>query len=259
VGTLLLVEQLRLRGADPTVLHRIGAGTLRAAVTLTRDLRGFAENSADALAWDCAGADVAVVAGPDAACEHRLRQRTTVDLTRAAGDLEPAVAAEPLTELAPASAGTAARLDAFALTVLCADLLGVMQAALDASIEHARSRRQFGAAIGSFQAVAHLAAEALVSVEATRSAVWYAAWASEALPPDEAVEAARTAKAFASANAVAVTETAIQIHGGMGMTWEARPHLWLRRAQATRRVLGDEHHHHAVLAGARLTPAAPGA
>jgi alkylation response protein AidB-like acyl-CoA dehydrogenase len=252
LGTLLLVEQLRLRGAAPDVLERVGSGALRAAVTLTGDLREFADGVAAARSWDCAGADLAVVAGPDTATGYRFEEHRAADVTRAWGEIDAAGTAESLGELAPASPDTTARLTAFALTVLCADLLGVMQAALDSAVDHARNRRQFGVPIGSFQAVAHLAAEALVSVEATRSAVWYSAWATDTLPAGEAAAVARAAKAFASANAVAVAETAVQIHGGMGMTWEAGPHLWLRRAQTTRRVLGDEHHQYGILAGERL-------
>jgi alkylation response protein AidB-like acyl-CoA dehydrogenase len=100
-----------------------------------------------------------------------------------------------------------------------------------------------------------MAAECLVSIEATRSAVWYAAWAADELSAAEALIAARTAKAFASVCGVEVAEAAVQIFGGMGMTWESRAHLWLRRAQVDRRLFGDEDAQYQCLADAQLGPA----
>jgi alkylation response protein AidB-like acyl-CoA dehydrogenase len=145
------------------------------------------------------------------------------------------------------------RLQALVLTLLVADLLGTMSAALDAAVEHGRSRTQFGKPIGSFQAVQQIAAEDLVSVEATRSALYYSAWAVDALPAAEALRAARTAKAFASRAGVAVCEDVVQLFGGIGMTWESPAHVWLRRAHLDRRSFGDEHVHQAVLAYLDLT------
>jgi alkylation response protein AidB-like acyl-CoA dehydrogenase len=247
VGTLLLVEQLRLRGADAKLLEPIAAGDRLASVALTRDLRGFADSADDACAWDCAGADTAIVCGDDAVA-FPLTAAPLADLTRCWGGIHAAGDGELSSLSAPQSRDTTDRLNGFALTVLAADLLGVMSAALDASVAHARTRTQFGAPIGSYQAIAHLAAECLVSVEASRSAVWYAAWAVDALYPAESAPIARAAKAFACEAAIEVTQAAIQIHGGMGMTWEAQPHVWLRRAQTDRRVLGDEHAQYAALA-----------
>ena len=259
IGTLLLVEQLRLAGADTSLVAELGSGSRRAAVTLRRDLTGFATDPANAYAWDCAGAAEAICVDHTLgkAAAYQFSQLRSVDLTRSFGSLE--VGAGPADAIAlnaPSSPGAASheveRLTCFALTLLTADLLGVMQTALEASVEHALNRRQFGAPIASFQAIQHLAAECLVSVEATRSALWYTAWAADALPPSEALLAARAAKAFASVNAVQVAETAIQIHGGMGMTWEARPHVWLRRARSGRRLFGDENFQYRLIARAQL-------
>jgi alkylation response protein AidB-like acyl-CoA dehydrogenase len=245
VGTVLLVEQLRTRGAEPALLSPIVTGERRACLSLSPDLSRFADSGRDAVAWDAAGADVAIVCGTDA-IEYAVDSAPVVDLTRLGGRLGGERTRTPL--------GSAEddRLLAFALTVLAADLLGVMQAALDASVAHAKTRRQFGAPIGSFQAVAHLSAECLVVLEATRSAVWYSAWAADALDPAAALDVARSTKAFASEAAVEVTQAAVQLHGGMGMTWEAMPHVWLRRAQTDRRVLGDEHAQYAAQAAARF-------
>jgi alkylation response protein AidB-like acyl-CoA dehydrogenase len=98
----------------------------------------------------------------------------------------------------------------------------------------------------------HMAAEALVSVEAARGCALYAAWAVDALPVDQALESARIAKAYTSEHAREVCEAAIQMHGGIGMTWEAMPHVYLRRALLGRLTLGDEHVHYACLADGRF-------
>jgi alkylation response protein AidB-like acyl-CoA dehydrogenase len=250
VGTLLLVEQLRLAGAADDLVEALGSGRRRAAPTLRRDLTGFATDPGDAYAWDCAGAATTMCldAASSGAAEYPVITGRAVDLTRSFGDLDLAAGPVATIALGPAGPDAPERLTCFALNLLAADLLGVMQTALDVSVEYARSRSQFGAPIGSFQAIQHLAAECLVSVEATRSAVWYAAWAADEMPPAEALVAARAAKAFASASAVAVAEAAIQIHGGMGMTWEARPHVWLRRARTGRKLFGDEHTQYELIA-----------
>ena len=123
------------------------------------------------------------------------------------------------------------RWTALALTALTADLVGTMQGALSLATRYAGQREQFGAPIGSFQAVAHLCAEQAVS-RGARSAMFYAAWCTDESPA-EALDAARVAKAYAAEVARAVTEAAIQVHGGIGMTWECLAHLYLRRALLT--------------------------
>jgi alkylation response protein AidB-like acyl-CoA dehydrogenase len=255
LGTLLVLEQLRSRGAEPAVLAEIAAGRRRLSPVLTGDLRDFAVSPAGARAWDCAGASAGVIVVADAAELYPLRPVSpAVDLTRSVATVDGTRdGAAPVIALAsPAAPGAADRVLAFALTTVAADLLGVMQGALDAAVGHARTRTQFGAPIGSFQAIQHLAAECLVSIEATRSAVWYAAWAADELSAAEALIAARTAKAFASVCGVEVAEAAVQIFGGMGMTWESRAHVWLRRAQVDRRLFGDENVQYQHLADARL-------
>jgi len=251
LGTLLLLEQLRVRAADPDVLIDVATGRRRLSPVLTEDLRDFATSPVDARAWDCAGAGAGVIV-TDRAEQYALGPvGSTVDLTRAFARLD----GSPLVPIridASVQPDSAPRLHAFALTVVAADLLGVMQGALAAAVEHARTRTQFGAPIGSFQAIQHLAAECLVSIEATRSAVWYAAWAVDELPAEQALIVARATKAFASVAGVEVTEAAVQILGGMGMTWESRAHVWLRRAQVNRRLFGDENVQYEQLARAHL-------
>jgi alkylation response protein AidB-like acyl-CoA dehydrogenase len=99
---------------------------------------------------------------------------------------------------------------------------------------------QFDTRIGAFQAIQHLCADAYVLLEGARSAAWYASWAVGAEPPHHALQAARTAKAFASASGISVAETSIQVHGGVAITWEYMPHVFLRRILLDRATLGAE-------------------
>jgi alkylation response protein AidB-like acyl-CoA dehydrogenase len=115
-----------------------------------------------------------------------------------------------------------------------------MAGSLELAVAYAKERVQFKRPIGSFQAIAHLAADQHVSTEASRSATYYAAWAVDGLAPADALAAARIAKAYVSPLAREVTEAVLQIHGGIGHTWEHRGHYYLRRALLSRRTLGDE-------------------
>ncbi len=130
------------------------------------------------------------------------------------------------------------RWTALGLAVTAADLVGVMRGALDLACDYARERRQYGVAIGSFQAVQHLLADALVATEGSRSIALHAAWAVDALPAPDALAAASAAKAYCSRAARAVCETAIQVHGGIGNTWECLAHVYLRRALHSTELLG---------------------
>ena len=141
---------------------------------------------------------------------------------------------------------------ALALAVTVADLLGTMEGVLDTTVVYAEERHQYGVAIGSFQAVQHLLAEARVLVEGSISLAQYAAWAVDAMPPGEALEAGAVAKAYCARAARTVCETAIQVHGGIGNTWECFVHVHLRRALLSSALLGDEGHHLRALARRRL-------
>lgn len=123
------------------------------------------------------------------------------------------------------------RLLATALTATSAALVGTMAGALDASVDHAKLREQFGTPIGAFQAVQHLCAEMLVDLESSRSAAYAAAWAVDTLEPGEALRHAVTASLWCGRAAVRVCESAVQVHGGIGYTWEGAPHLYLRQAR----------------------------
>jgi alkylation response protein AidB-like acyl-CoA dehydrogenase len=134
-----------------------------------------------------------------------------------------------------------------AAVVVAADLCGVGRGALTIAARYASEREQFGQPIGKFQGVAHQLAEALAYVDAAWSLTVYAAWALDANAPD-GTNAAHAAKARAGAAAVHAAERALQVHGGIGMTWEADPHLMLRRALASDTWMGGRSEHRRALA-----------
>ena len=98
--------------------------------------------------------------------------------------------------------------------------------------DYAKVREQYGAPIGSYQAVGHLLAEGLALIEGSISVLRHAAWAVDELPGPQAVEAARVAKIYCARAALTVCETSIQVHGGIGNTWECLAHVYLRRVLA---------------------------
>jgi alkylation response protein AidB-like acyl-CoA dehydrogenase len=250
VGTLLAVELAHLAGADEFA-GRLAENQARATITLTPELDAVAGLGAAGVAWDAAGADQALLL--DAADLVAVDLTTaevvsSIDVTRVVRRID--AAAEP-TVLGRLDADGTQRWLAFSLAILAADLVGVMDGALARAVRYAGEREQFGVPIGSFQAIAHLCADQAVTVSAARSAMRYAAWCIDECPPDEALRAARTAKAYASEVARTVTEAGIQVHGGIGITWECMAHLYLRRVLLSRQVLGDGDHQLARLAADR--------
>lgn len=128
-----------------------------------------------------------------------------------------------------------------------AELLGSSARCLDATVDYARDRVQFGRPIGSFQAVKHRCADMLVDVEGMRSATWWAAWCL-ATDDEEATVAASTAKAWCADAADRVLASTLQVHGGIGFTWECDVHLHLKRTQLDRVAFGDAAFHRDRLA-----------
>jgi alkylation response protein AidB-like acyl-CoA dehydrogenase len=125
---------------------------------------------------------------------------------------------------------------------LVAEMTGGMQRLLEITVEYAKTRKQFGRAIGEFQAVQHQCADMLVYTESSRSAAYYAAYAiQEGIP--EARLAVSVAKAYSSDAYREVGNRAIQVHGGMGFTWENDAHLFYRRAKASELAYGDAAFH----------------
>jgi Acyl-CoA dehydrogenase, C-terminal domain len=151
--------------------------------------------------------------------------RDAVDLTRAVADVDET--ATPVGDLDP---GAAQRWLALALATTSADLVGAARGAHTLACDYAKIREQYGKSIGSYQAIAHLLAESLALIEGSVSISRYAAWAVDELDPAEAIRAGRFAKVYCARAARTVCETAIQVHGGIGNTWECLAHVYLRRA-----------------------------
>ncbi|MBI3217192.1 MAG: acyl-CoA dehydrogenase [Mycobacterium sp.] len=150
--------------------------------------------------------------------------RAGADLTRPRADIG---AGERLGAL---DDDAAIRWHALAIVATAADLVGTSRGTLALAVDYAKIREQYGNTIGSYQAVAHLLAESLTLIEGSVSILRYAAWAVDELTPAEALRAARVAKLYCARSARTVCETSIQVHGGIGNTWECLAHVFLRRA-----------------------------
>jgi alkylation response protein AidB-like acyl-CoA dehydrogenase len=140
-----------------------------------------------------------------------------------------------------------------ALTALALEAVGVAQRALELGVEHASSRRQFGKAIGVYQAVSHQLADTYVETELARSLAYWAAWCVSE-DDEQAPVAAAAAKAHASETAVNACERAIQVHGGIGFTWEHVLHRYYKRAQWVQAFMGFPSALRAEVADSLLAP-----
>ena len=127
-----------------------------------------------------------------------------------------------------------------------AEMLGAARRCLDMSVEYAKVREQFGQPIGSFQAIRHRCAEMLLEAENAHAAVYYAAWALTAGAEDAAV-AASICKSYVNEAARKVCGDAIQVHGGIGFTWEYDLHLYMKRAKALEPLYGDTEYHRELI------------
>ena len=134
---------------------------------------------------------------------------------------------------------------------IAAEQTGIAQRTLDMSVEYAKDRQQFGRPIGSYQAVSHRCAQMLLETENARSAALYAAWTADA-EPESLPLAASMAKAYTSDAGWRVADAALQVHGGIGFTWEHDLHFFLKRAKANAAAFGDAKWHRERVAGAIL-------
>ena len=173
------------------------------------------------------------------AAATRREPLPTMDRTRPLSDV--VIEAAPGRVVA-AGHGSGAAVEVLAPTLYAHDLLGVGQACLDLGVAHAASREQFGRVIGTYQAVSHRLVDMYVALESARSHTYHAAWAVAA-GEDVAQLAASQAKAAASRAAVTCAEGAIQVHGGIGFTWEHDLHLYLKRARSGAALGGTATHH----------------
>jgi alkylation response protein AidB-like acyl-CoA dehydrogenase len=162
---------------------------------------------------------------------------TTIDISRRFARLR--LAGTPATPLAvPDALAAVRRARDRGLALLSADHVGVAQRCLDMAVAWAKEREQFGRAIGSFQAIKHKLASVRLELEAAESACMYALWAAQGAPGEFAAAARIAAYTCGEAALLAASEN-IQVHGGIGATWEHPAHVYLRRATAGRRLLAD--------------------
>jgi len=249
----LTAEQRQLREAAAELADDLGPGSVADLDDATRVARlekavdgtGFRTLRSDG----ASGVEVAIVAeefgrrlvdvpflGPVLADDLARRigaqltpapETSSVDFTESLAGV-----AESPAELGQLSEEDAGRWHALALTATTADIVGAARGALTLATEYAKMREQYGATIGSYQAVGHLLAESLALIEGCVSVLRHAAWAVDELPVAEAVEAGRVAKIYCARSALTVCETSIQVHGGIGNTWECLAHVYLRRVLA---------------------------
>jgi alkylation response protein AidB-like acyl-CoA dehydrogenase len=201
-------------------------------------------------------ADVAVVLaagavyGVDLRTEGRPAPLSAMDRTRELGVL----AFDDTPALFLGGEEAAALLVDRAATLASAEMLGAADHVLADTVQYAKDRVQFGKPIGSFQAIKHMLADALVDVEGMRSTAYYAAWCAAAGDPERSLSASM-AKAWCSDASRRVMAAGLQVHGGIGFTWEHDMHLYLKRAQLDQVSYGDAAAHRdriATLLRARL-------
>jgi alkylation response protein AidB-like acyl-CoA dehydrogenase len=213
-------------------LPALAAGEARGAVATVLDDVGWTAVP------DADGADVIVVRENDAwalAADTTTEAVEPLDATRrlwrvrADGELDPLP-------------GEGARSYDVVAVALAAESVGVARRAMDMAVQYAKEREQFGRPIGAYQAVSHACAQMLLEVEGARSTTLYAAWALDH-EPESGPLAASMAKAYASDAGWRVPAASLQVHGGIGFTWEHDLHLWLKRGKANAYLWGDARAH----------------
>ena len=224
------------------LLPGIASGEQTATVALARN--GVAElvPDADSARWIVLVEDGAATVYDAQAGGIAVEPRETVDPTRRYARVAPGAGALSARLEGDVGAG----LDR-AEVALAAELTGLAQRALELTVAYVKERRQFGTPVGAFQAVSHRAAEMLLETEGARSATWFAAWAADA-EPSSLARGASLAKAAASDAGRHVTAAAIQLHGGIGFTWEADVHWLYKRAFLDAALLVPAARHRARIA-----------
>jgi alkylation response protein AidB-like acyl-CoA dehydrogenase len=193
-----------------------------------------------------AAADLVVVATPDAAVlvdpaadGVEVTAMEVLDLTRPQAELTfDAVVVDDDAHLAGSPAEVVDRARTVGATLVANEQVGTAAAVHEMAVEYARTRTQFGRAIGSFQAIKHLLADDLVALEAARSVAWHAARALAADDADEIAVATPMAASLCNDVAAKIAADTIQVHGGIGFTWEHDAHLYFKRASSSRLLFG---------------------
>jgi len=279
-----LVPAVREAGSDEqqhSLLGAIAAGELTGTLALVEtsgsidpaDVTATARRSAHG--WTLSGTkrtvlgasevdEIAIVARADATTgdegiglflvpisELGIEQLDTLDLTRSLAHVSftdvPVAAERVLGEPGPAVARAVRRAVEEATVVLATEAVGTCQAIFDVTLEYAKQREQFGVPIGSFQAIKHKFADMLVLLERARATAYFAALTIAEDDPRRAL-AVSTAKAAAGDCQALIAKEGIQIHGGIGYTWEHDMHLYVRRVKTDAQLLGTARDHRARIA-----------
>ena len=224
---------------------------------------GVALSGEKVLVMDAAGADVFLVATSDGR-RHlvgadvdgvSVTEEDSIDATRRLSSVRfEGVRVDPADSLPAAGPEYEAVFDRLCVA-LAAESTGIAQRTLEMAVEYAKDRQQFGRPIGAYQAVSHRCAQMLLEAENSRSAVYGAAWAADA-EPESLPLAASMAKAYASDAGWRVPDASIQVHGGIGFTWEHDLHFFLKRGRANAAMFGDARWHRERVAEAVLRRAA---
>ncbi|HXJ36816.1 MAG TPA: acyl-CoA dehydrogenase family protein [Candidatus Eisenbacteria bacterium] len=227
-------------------------------VSAKKTKAGWVLNGTKLFVQDAPGADVLLVAARTKAGNKeagvslflvergtkglRVRPQDGFDLTRRIGEVTLKNAFVPKSALVGPEGKAwpiVARLIDLACIGIAADSLGGAWRTIEMAVEYAKMREQFGRKIGSFQALKHIAAEMVADVEPSRSLLWYAAYAYDARPAKESSCAAAMAKAALGDIYSRTARRAVEMHGGIGFTWEFDLHLWFKRAHVNEVAYGD--------------------
>jgi alkylation response protein AidB-like acyl-CoA dehydrogenase len=262
---VILLEELGYVLAPLPFLSNAAAGLILQDAGATERLEGVASGEQRGTVGVVKDGRAALVPDAEQADFIVLLDGTDATLVeRADAQVEPIDAIDPTRRYASVSASGGESLgdvsrgrDLIALAV-AAELVGIGQRVMEMAVEYAKDRKQFDRPIGAYQAVSHACAEMLKKVEGSRSLVYYAGWAADAAP-DEFSLAASMAKAYASDMGWEVSASALQVHGGIGFTWEHDLHWFLKRAKTDGVLYGSARDHRervAELAGLGATAAA---
>ena len=241
-------------------LSGLAAGELRGTVAVWDEHAGWSPDASELKLGagtltgtkiavpDAAAADLLIVAGADGA--HLLVEASSAGLELVARSRsirrESSIASSfdhtPAERLERADAARVQHAYGVIATALAAENVGVAQRAMEMAVAYAKDRKQFDRPIGSYQAVAHRCAQMLLEVEGARSLSYGAGWALDH-DPASALRASSMAKAYAGDAGFRVTASALQVHGGIGFTWEHDLHFFLKRAKANAHAFGDARWH----------------
>jgi alkylation response protein AidB-like acyl-CoA dehydrogenase len=265
IELVILLEELGYVLAPLPFLSNAAAGLILQDAGATDRLEGVASGELRGTVGVVKDGRAALVPDADEADFIVLLDGTEATLVeRGDADVEAIDAIDPTRRYATVTADGGESLgdvsrgrDLIALAV-AAELVGISQRVLEMAVEYAKDRKQFDRPIGAYQAVSHACAEMLKQVEGARSLVYYAGWAADAAP-DEFSLAASMAKAYASDAGWNVSASALQVHGGIGFTWEHDLHWFLKRAKTDGVLFGSARDHRervASLAGLGAAAAA---